>query len=188
MTPAPRVLVTDAGRGSAISIIRSLGRRGMRVVAADADPRSPGFRSRYASERLLYPSPSEAPERTVASLLQAVQERGIDLVIPVTDDVILPLSAARDRFAGLTKLAIADPSALAVTTNKLATLELADRLGVPRPKTVLVATAVEARERGPELGWPLVLKPQASRVYDDGGVAAFEVGYAAGPEDLTLRM
>jgi len=37
-----RVLVTDAGRGSAIAIIRSLGRSGLEVIAADADPRSPG--------------------------------------------------------------------------------------------------------------------------------------------------
>ena len=32
---AARVLVTDAGRGSAIAVIRSLGRRGLHVIAAD---------------------------------------------------------------------------------------------------------------------------------------------------------
>ena len=40
------VLVTDAGRGSAISIIRALGRSKWRVIAADSDVKSLGFRSR----------------------------------------------------------------------------------------------------------------------------------------------
>ena len=47
----PTILVTDTGRGSAISIIRSLGRKGWRVIAADSDPRSLGFQSRYAHEQ-----------------------------------------------------------------------------------------------------------------------------------------
>ena len=56
------VLVTDAGRGSAISIIRSLGRRGMSVVAADADPSSAGFSSRTWRRRSSIQRPS-APRR-----------------------------------------------------------------------------------------------------------------------------
>ena len=55
--PGATVLVTDAGRGSALAIIRSLGRRGYRVIAADCERESGGFRSRYAAETLLYPDP-----------------------------------------------------------------------------------------------------------------------------------
>src|SRR5438045_3660574 len=91
----PTVLVTNAGLGSAISIIRSLGRKGWRVIAADSNPRSLGFRSRYAQERLLCPAPETAPREFVATLLQAARGCGIDLIIPVTDAAILPLSEAR---------------------------------------------------------------------------------------------
>ena len=54
-----RVLVTDSGRGSAMAIIRSLGRRGLRVIAADSSPRSAGFRSRYVSDTVVYPRPED---------------------------------------------------------------------------------------------------------------------------------
>src|SRR5919206_1200952 len=121
----PTILVTDAGRGSAISIIRSLGRKGWRVIAADSDPRSLGFRSRYAQERLLYPKPETAPRELVTTLLRAARDREIDLIIPVTDAIILPLSEARALFAGVCTLAIPDPAALDVVTNKLKTIELA---------------------------------------------------------------
>ena len=57
----PTVLVTDASRGSAITIIRSLSKMGWTVVAADATRRSLGFRSRHAHHRFVYPSPSSDP-------------------------------------------------------------------------------------------------------------------------------
>jgi hypothetical protein len=94
----PTIMVTDAGLGSAIAIIRSLGRKGWRVIAADSDPRSPGFRSRYAQDQVLYPAPESSPRECIETLLQAATEKGVDLIIPVTDAVILPLSEGRARF------------------------------------------------------------------------------------------
>ena len=69
----PAVLVTDASRGSAISIIRSLGRKGIRVIAADSTRQCLGFHSRYTHETLVYPSPETAPLEFVDSLLRAAQ-------------------------------------------------------------------------------------------------------------------
>jgi predicted ATP-grasp superfamily ATP-dependent carboligase len=182
------VIVTDAGRGSAISIIRSLAASGYRVIAADADPRSPGFRSRAVAASVLYPAPSSHPDDAVAALLAAARAHRADLLIPVTDEVILPLAASRDAFADVSVLAVPAPEALAVVTDKSATLALARRLGVPCPSTALVSTVPEAAEAGERLGWPVVLKPQASRVYGSGRVAAFAVSYACSAEELAQRM
>lgn len=183
------VLVTDAGRGSAISIIRSLGQRGMRIVAADADPRSPGFASRYAATSVIYPPPARNPDGAVEALHEAVVRYCVDLVIPVTDDVILPLARARARFDGLCALALPSDGALALAGDKLATLELARELGVPTPRTALVSTVDEALDAAGALGWPVVLKPQSSRVVDDHvGIESFGVGYAADPVGLVREM
>jgi predicted ATP-grasp superfamily ATP-dependent carboligase len=185
----PRVLVTDASRGSAISIIRSLGRRGYHVIAADSEVRSPGFYSRYASERLRYPPSDQAPGEAIATLLEAARERRVDLIVPVTDDVVLPLSKARERFAGTCALALPERRAFARTCDKLATLELAAEVGVPAPRTALVATVREAIEAAPSLGWPVVLKPRRSRVYRDGGsVERYEVSYAQDAAALAEEM
>ena len=127
------VLVTDADRGSAVAIIRSLGRKGWRVIAADSDRRSLGFHSRYAAGRLIYPSPRSEPAALVERLLAAVEELDVDLLIPVTDEIIQPLAHARDRFEGLCRLAIAEAQALETVTDKAKTLALARSLGVPVP-------------------------------------------------------
>jgi len=184
-----RILVTDAGLGSAITIIRSLGRKGWQVIAADSQPHSLGFRSRYAHERVLYPAPETAPGEFVAALLQFTQENEVDLIIPVTDASLLPLSKARQQFAGLCQLALPDPPALDIVTNKLKTMELAQELAVPIPKTHLVHTVQEACEHAPRLGWPIVLKPQTSRVIREKvGIEAFTVAYAENLSQLEIQM
>jgi predicted ATP-grasp superfamily ATP-dependent carboligase len=189
MSPAgPRVLVTDASRGSAIAFIRSLGRRGVEVVAGDHHPRSPGFRSRYASRRFVYPDPATAPEAAIDELLGEAARRKVDLVVPVSDEVLLPLSAARERFDGVCALAVPEPDALAVVTDKRATLALGRRLGVPAPRTALAHDVDEALAAAPDLGWPVVVKPVASRVYRDGAVTAHRVAYADGPEALAREV
>jgi predicted ATP-grasp superfamily ATP-dependent carboligase len=185
----PTVLVTDAARGSAIAIIRSLGRRGWRVIAGDSQPRSPGFHSRYARGRLVYPSPEEAPAACIDALVQAARDRHVDLIVPVTDAVILPMSAARDRFDGVSKLALPGADGLEVATDKLKTLELAERLAVPVPGTFLASTAAQACEKAKDSGWPLVLKPQASRLYrEQSGIESFRVCYAENIDRLATRM
>lgn len=185
----PTIFVTDAGRGSAIAMIRSLGSKNWDVIAADSDPHSPGFHSRYAREHFLYPAPQTAPREFVRALLAAARDKGVDLIIPITDEVILPLSEARAEFEGICRLALPERAVLEVVTNKLKTLELAHRLGVPVPQTHLVHTAQEAVEKGQTFSWPVVLKPQASRLYrEQAGVEAFTVCYAETLDQLAEQM
>ncbi len=183
------ILVTDAGRGSAIAMIRSLGRQGWRVIAADSSPRSLGFCSRYAQERLVYPPPETDPAGFVRTLADAARRGRIELIVPISDACLLPLAESRDRFEPSTRLAIPDPLGLAVTTNKLKTLDLAERLGVPTPRTRVVCTVDEARAASEWVGWPVVLKPQVSRLYRDrAGLEALTVSYAGTAQQLADGM
>ncbi|MCA1572326.1 MAG: ATP-grasp domain-containing protein [Chloroflexi bacterium] len=180
-----RVLVTDAGLGSAIAVIRSLGRRGWHVIAADDDPHSPGFRSRYATERLRYPPPDTDPDRAANLLLRAAKDRRVDLLIPVTDQVLLPLSAARSRVPAHCRIAMPDERGVATTHDKAATFELARSLGVPIPRTWAVDGVRDAHRAAAELGWPVVVKPTVSRSYrPDRPIESFAVDYASGPDEL----
>jgi|SRR5215211_423122 len=184
-----RILVTDAHVGSAVSVIRSLGRAGHHVIAAGADATSPGFYSRHASEHVRYPSPARDPAAAAETLLEHVERRRVDLLVPVTDNVILPIVPRRGRFEAQCTLALPEPGALATSLDKQATMELAQRLGVPTPRSALVRTAEEARRRVGELGWPVVLKPQASRVLrGNQPLAGMNVAYAGGYAGLLRTM
>jgi predicted ATP-grasp superfamily ATP-dependent carboligase len=183
-----RALVTDAARGSALAVIGSLARHGWDVVAADDDRFAPGLYSRHVRERIVYPPPRRAPDRFVAALADAVRERRIDVVVPVTDDVIAPLVAANGALGGCA-VALPPREALAAVTDKRETLALADRLDIPTPRTCVVETAAEALERAPTLGWPVVLKPERSKRYHPGQpLESFAVTYAEDAAALGERM
>lgn len=158
----PTVLVTDAERGSAVAIIRSLGRRGWNVVAAASDRLVPGFYSGYASATVRYPAPLVDPDGAIDALIDAAGRHAVDLLIPVTDEIILPLAVARDRLPPGCRVAMPDAAALDAVVDKVATLELARSLGVPVPDGVAVGSVDQALSEAGQLGWPIVVKPRRS--------------------------
>ncbi|MFQ6113704.1 MAG: hypothetical protein ACE5NG_06385, partial [bacterium] len=185
----PKILVTDAGRSSAVAIMRSLGRKGYRVIAADSDPNSIGFRSRYVFSKVIYPEPRSAPEQFSVYLLKVAQAQGVDLIIPVTDQSIQPIAKARIHFENITRIAIPSNHLLEVVTDKIKTLKLAERIGVPVPKTFIVNNASEALKKSKELGWPVVLKPQFSLRLREGNVInSYSVRYATTATELGKKM
>jgi predicted ATP-grasp superfamily ATP-dependent carboligase len=188
-TKPATVLVTDAERGSSLSIIRSLGQQQLRVIASDAKSSSLGFKSRYVYDTLVYPNPETSPEAFAKTMLSAAQSIPLDLIIPVTDAAILPLSQIRDQFDGVCQIAMPDPVGLDIVTDKLKTIELARKLNVPTPVTHLVHTVDEAVRVAPEFTYPIVLKPQRSRQIDaEKQIQSFSVTYAHHPTDLIERM
>jgi predicted ATP-grasp superfamily ATP-dependent carboligase len=182
------VLVTDASKGCALAVIRSLGRAGYRVVAADTDPSSPGLRSRYVARTEVYPDPATDPAAFCESILAMVRRHGVDLVIPATDWTVQPLAVARRDFEGITRLAIADSKPLEIARRKQETVKLAERVGVPVPATRVAHSVDEALAAAPELGWPLVLKPQSSHGADGAGIVRHQVEYAQDADDLAERI
>lgn len=183
------ILVTDSGLGSAVSIIRSLGKKGYRVISGSASYGSPGVWSCHSQEQVVYPSPITDPEGYIDALEQAVKDYNVDLILPVTDAAILPLSAARDRFDGLCRLALPEQQALEQVTSKDKTLELAQSLNIPVPQSCLVETVAEALQKAQSFQWPIVLKPRASLIQDNQTETKhFEVRYAGDDVELEKYM
>lgn len=187
------VLVTDAGRGSSLAIIRSLGRAGWRVVAADADSRSPGFCSRYVEESFVYPDPGTQSRQFRDTVHEAIEAHAVDWLIPVSDVVIEALLWERERFEAQCCLALEETAKLQQVRDKSTTLELAERLGVPAPESRVVGSSKEALaalEGDDALSWPIVIKPAVSaRSHSDGeGVESYKVSYANSVRELRDAM
>lgn len=188
-SPKARVLVTDACRGAAVASIRALARSGYEVVAADADPRSPGLATRYAKHRLVYACPKTDPQQFIEDLLQAVEQYNIDLILPVTEQTGLPLEAERERVEKVCRVPWAPADSVATVRDKGLTFKLADQLDVPYPRTCLVHSVEEAIDAAPDFGWPLVLKPNSSHTLaGEEAVRVWSVEYARDETELRDKM
>ena len=158
MPAAPAVLLTDARWRKAISAVRALGRRGVRVLTCDATRLVAAAVSRYVERHLVLPAPARDPEGFVAAVARLAEgERGL-VCFPLEDPTLAALSAARDRLPGVV-LPIAPHEAITVALDKHATAERAAALGLAVPRSALPA--------GPEdlggalaLDFPVVVKPR----------------------------
>src|SRR5437868_2326678 len=127
---AGNVLVFGDDTRSFLTIVRSLGRRGIRVHVAPANYRSPALRSRYITAiHELHPWIGEGAEwlEDTTRLLRAEQ---YSLVLPCDEPSLLPLQRHRRALSRWARLAIPDDRAIAVLYDKHETRKLARQLGV----------------------------------------------------------
>ena len=164
----PRVLVTDASERAALAVIRSLGKKGIEVVAADSVGLNAGFLSKYCSKAFIYPSPLKDKTKFINSMLRFVKNGDFELLIPITDLTMVPIVEHRDEFEDYVKVA-APPYEIAVKAfDKAQTVRIAEKSGVPCPRTLLIDDIKTLKEVADDLRYPVVIKPRM-KVFWRGG-------------------
>ena len=163
-----RILVLDGHSAAALAVTRSAALAGHWVaVGGNRGLFATAKLSRYCSLRLDYPVSTEDAEAFLDSIVEFVRAHSIDLVIPVTDWTLGPLSLRRDRFAGVCRIAMPSQSALDQVSDKYRTIKLAESFGIGVPRTHLVESADDlARWEGKQ--FPVVVKDRFSVRWLDG--------------------
>jgi len=184
------VLVTDASERAALAVIRSLGKKGIRVLAADAAGVNAGFLSRYCAHRVTYPSPIENKERFVESLLRLVKSVDLELLIPVTDFTMIPILERKGEFEHHVKVAAPSYEVAMKAYDKFQTVNIARRCRIPHPKTFLIDDVKTLREIAGEINYPAVIKPRMKVFWKNGKAFSMKVtsiNYAYDKEDLRIK-
>ena len=178
------VLITGADQRQGLAVIRSLGRRGLSVVAAGPDSNSLGFTSRYAAARWVYPSPFEQPDAFVQSICEAARRFRVRLVIPVVESTVTILNEHREAIEAIAPLAMASREAVSLALDKRSQYLLAQQHEIPIPKTMVPTSMQEVDARIAGLHFPVVVKPnqkphgRAALSYD------FKVTFVADEDSL----
>jgi predicted ATP-grasp superfamily ATP-dependent carboligase/protein-tyrosine-phosphatase len=172
-----RVLVLDADMVPALTISRSLLRKGCVVDAASHKVNPLSRYSNSVRDVFQYPDPLSGPEAFVEWLLEHARTHHYDLIIPVTERTLVALSDRRERLSDV-KIAMPAADCLEVALDKSQTLALADRLDVPRPLGVTLTSLDELVDLKKSLKFPVVLKPARSISSAAGGGSQLQVSYA----------
>lgn len=153
-----RVLILDAHLRHALAIVRSLGRRGIPVVAASEQQRFAARYSRFV-ERSIPLSWDDGPDR----LLQAVSDYEIGSLIAAGLSGNELLCRYREELRSHAKAPFNELSSFERLANKNQTMELADNLGVRRPRTRQLRCPEDATEVAASLKFPVVFKSPLGR-------------------------
>lgn len=173
-----RILVLDGHSAAALAVTRSAGQTGYWVaVGTNEGLFAAAALSRYCRVSFEYPVCTEFPGPFVNAILEFARAHAIDLVVPVTDWTLGPLSAERERFTGICRVAMPSQSALDFASDKYRTVELAKSLGIDVPAGCL-AESLDDLSQLKESHFPLVVKDRYSVRWIDKKAVFGAVSYA----------
>jgi protein-tyrosine-phosphatase/predicted ATP-grasp superfamily ATP-dependent carboligase len=150
-------LVLDGHSRAAIETLQALGRHGVEVdIAADKD--CAAFHSKYARQRIIQP-PANDPHRLAEWIAEQDARWEYRLIVASTEFSLQAFRLLPDENPVRVKALLPGNESLNTALNKQKTCELASRLGIPVPRTILIeaASKLPIVER-----YPVVLKPTQS--------------------------
>jgi carbamoyl-phosphate synthase large subunit len=153
MGNACSVLVTGAGGGGTVEVIKALRARDYRVVAIDSSRYAAGF----AFANAAYTVPEAIDKAFIPAVAQIIQAETPDFVVPLVDEEILVLhdllaSGTTPKFRLLTP----SRSFCALSLDKWETFLALQAAGLPTPPTALASDCSS-------IHWPAVIKPRDGR-------------------------
>ncbi len=160
--PVGRAVVTFARSWQALAAVRSLGRRGVEVIAADEYRLTPSVLSRFSSESFVYPSPVTDPDGFAAAMDEAIDRfassTGPPLVVLPVHRETYELARRRERFADRVAMPIAPSDRIEQVRDKALLVELARQLDIAVPATWMPETADEIGAIARQVELPAVVK------------------------------
>lgn len=155
-----KVLVTDAQMRSSLAVIRSLGKKGLKVTAAEETRFTTGFFSKYCDDKLVYPNPKKEEEKFMETILGCVKNGDYDVLFPVADNCLKAIIKNREQLEKYIKIALPANETFMKGYDKGNTLKIAGENGIPFPETYF--NLEELYENQEKLNYPLVVKPRIS--------------------------
>lgn len=156
------VLVTDAKQRKAVPIIRSLGRRGIPVIAGDDQRFSMSFFSKYCRQALVYPSPGKQPERFRDWLVSQAGKGVFDILFAIDEHTLDVVTKYHEELSKYVRVPTVRYPVYRLARDKYETIKLAESLGIPCPKTAELGCLETLGEVNRTWSLPVVLKPRRS--------------------------
>ncbi|WP_335999857.1 ATP-grasp domain-containing protein [Halorientalis halophila] len=184
------VLVLTTQQQSGLSIVRSLGRQGVRVVAGGPEAPTLGMLSRHSDGRYVYPSPADGAREFLDHLLTYLEDAEHEFVFGPTDWMTFLLSKHGEEVAATgTVPAVEEWDTFRTVFDKASLFERLRGVDVPCPETHAPSSIEEVEAIADDLSYPVVVKPRSKTYWnDEGEYSTHLVGdsnYADSPAELT---
>ena len=178
------VLITGADQRQSLAVIRSLGKKGVKVVAAGPHEHAIGFHSRYAAATWVYPNPYENSQGFIDSLLAAITKHNVKMVFPVVESSLVVVNQHRKTIEAAASVVAASREAVDLSLDKDRQFKIAASIGIRVPRTITPVNLEQAREQVRELSFPVVLKANIKPQDEEKAGDILKVSYAQAWEPL----
>lgn len=174
------VFITDGHWRKSLAAVRALGRKGVRVAVGESTRLATAAFSKYCCRRVVYPSILKRPSEFLGFLRRELSRRSYQMLLPMEDETLRLISQYHNEFSRLTYLPVVSFEKLELARQKDKILELAEKMGIPIPKTWRIKDLSQLDRLKDSLPYPAVIKPRVSS-------GAVGISYPRNKEELMKK-
>jgi D-aspartate ligase len=147
------------------AVMRALADKNLDIIGITYSKRDVAQLSRYVSEVVQSPAPTDE-EQFVACLLQNADRWAGALILETADNAAIALSKNKEVLSKYYKIATPDWNVLSIFIEKEKTYALAKQYDIPHPKSVPLFRVEDLKDIS-EILYPCILKPVLSTPFTD---------------------
>lgn len=159
------VLLTDAQQRKTLAAIRSLGNRGIDIIAAEDTRWATSVFSKFCRHGLVYPNPRKQPEDFYEWLIDTIRINNIDVLFPMDDNIMDVVIDHKAELQKLCRMLLPEKESYRIASDKGLAVMSAQKSGLDCPKTYYLENEddlLQLESYISELCFPLVIKPRKS--------------------------
>ncbi len=168
------ILVLDGHQRSALAIVRSLGRKQLKILVASITISNLSSVSRYCDGAFRYTNPLINQKQFKRDVVNIIKANKVDMIIPVTDSTLYSL-LKHDNINKITQIAAPSFHRYCKASNKIGLIDIAKDLHIPHPVSKIISSLKDWENMKGPIRFPLVFKPSSSILEQDGKLIATSV-------------
>jgi len=153
------ILVTNAEEWICLNVCRSLGKKGIGVDVASHRNDAMTFHSKYRRRKYTYSDPSASEKKFVRDIVDIIKNKTYEFLVSTNDVTLMTISSNRDKIGKYVDLPLPSHETLEICDNKSKTIEMAEKLDIPCPKTFFVRDISDIKDVAKDIDFPVVIKP-----------------------------
>ena len=151
-----KVLILDGGNQNTLATVRNLGKAGHEIHVVATGKNSLALFSKYCFRYYILPDPRSKDDEYMVALIELLKQVQFDVLLPMGFRSYQLCAANADAIRQYTSLTITSKENISLASDKRLTYDLAERVGVPIPKTFKIDSLEELKKI--ETDFPVVIK------------------------------
>jgi len=148
-----------------LSILRSLGRKGIITFGVDSNPYQIGFSSRYCHNKIIISDVESQPKKAIDELIRISKKTGVRSALLFTrDNFLIFLSKFRKELEEYFFFNLSEPRIIDNIIDKRKLAQFASLNNIPHPRTLSVNSQEHLMNISNQLRYPVILKPPKSHL------------------------
>jgi predicted ATP-grasp superfamily ATP-dependent carboligase len=148
-----------------LGVIRTLGKMGVPIVAIYYQKCDFGYVSKYVKKRIYAPHPEKYEEDFIKLLVSNAKRFGGGVLIPADDETLSSVSRNKSILENYYYVACPEWDITKLFINKKYTYEIAEKLRIPFPKTIIPNSINDLKNCEITIQFPCLVKPLYSHKY-----------------------